>query len=231
MPMTNHNPPHDWQRWGEQHNIPLPSFHTRTRGHIAIHNLATHNGWTTSWMTFNHPQPPLYMPTPPETPLDMPTTTTGRRHVISWMDDGNDLACQWTCHVVHTVMMHVIITVHILYVSDSLSPIPFFTQEAGDLATNNAWTITTKDNNDRQCQGKQHVSPPPPPPLLFSHRQWWMLNCSTTPTMLQCHVTLHPTLLTTKLTTTAHKWWPAPTNRTRQWQAEVGEPTSCPWSL
>ena len=32
MPTTNHNPPHNWQCWGEQYNtLPLPSFHTRTK--------------------------------------------------------------------------------------------------------------------------------------------------------------------------------------------------------
>ena len=131
-----------------------------------------------------------------------------------WLPADQQMPFQWG--ILKTVTMHVVVTVHILYVSDSLSPIPFFTQEAGDLATNNACMTTTKDNNNRQHQGKQHVSPPLPPPLLFSHRQQQTLNHSTTPTMLQCHVTLQPTLPTTKPTTMAHKWWPAPMNGTRR---------------
>ena len=91
-----------------------------------------------------------------------------------WQQQGtkdDDLACQWTCHVVQMVMTCVIVTVHNNSGEQLQSPpSPFFTQEEAVTTGNQQWM---NDEEVLACQwachvvhintGEQHT---PPPPLL-----------------------------------------------------------------
>jgi len=80
-------------------------------------------------------QPPLRIPM--MTTMWQCHITSPSAYAVLMVYVEDNLAHQWTCHIVQTMMMHAIITVHINPGKCLLSPSPLFTQEAGNITTNN----------------------------------------------------------------------------------------------
>jgi len=111
MPMTNHNPPHDWQHRGKQHNTHPPLLLSHKNQGPCRHSRCGNQPWMTDDADDVRP-PPATTAHPNNDDNDNGNATSP----IQPMND-DDLAHQRTCHIVQSVTTHVVTEVQVSNIS------------------------------------------------------------------------------------------------------------------